>query len=384
MKGYLQSKMKSRYGGRVVGRLAVLLTFLASSCAHWKSPETFPLPDKASRKVGFSYKYLAGLVNQPVQSERETSFVVQKATAIHIFGTAELDIDLVSVPQRYLFKSDDIELFFQTGPDKSRSDKAFLYSVNDFEDPIDTTINEANFYGHYDPQLRMYLINVKIPWSTLQLKDIRAGRKIAFNTAIGDNDDKTKQKSKLVWMGASDPLYQQKKQFGTLILSNPSSGSKPEMFVLSSVKLRDEKEPDWSQIPAAEITNIAFGAINDTQDFSGRFRSCWTDAHLFLRFEVNDSQPKIAVANLKGSTRFHDFGSLSGPDGKDIWKMTVDNSSHAGGAAKNRKIDTVLHLKAGNYKLKYVTDESHSWDNWDDRPPNTGYYGIQLYELVKK
>jgi hypothetical protein len=77
---------------------------------------------------------------------------------------------------------------------------------------------------------------------------------------------------------------------------------------------------------------------------------------------------------------FHDYGWIENRSGRKIWTMHAYYSKQAGGAFKNQQIDTVITLCKGKYTLRYITDESHNWNNWDDAPPATPFYGIVLYK----
>lgn len=68
--------------------------------------------------------------------------------------------------------------------------------------------------------------------------------------------------------------------------------------------------------------------------------------------------------------------------GEIVWEMTYSNTQHAGGDFKNRRVNTVISLKPGNYKLVYKTDDSHTFGSWNASPPNDQInYGISLYAV---
>lgn len=56
--------------------------------------------------------------------------------------------------------------------------------------------------------------------------------------------------------------------------------------------------------------------------------------------------------------------------GRVVWEMTYRTSEHAGGAGKNRVFDGTLRLPAGSYVLRYESDGSHSYDDWNSDPPD--------------
>lgn len=56
--------------------------------------------------------------------------------------------------------------------------------------------------------------------------------------------------------------------------------------------------------------------------------------------------------------------------GRVVWEMTYRATEHAGGARKNRVFDGTIKLPAGTYVLRYESDGSHSYEDWNDDPPD--------------
>lgn len=56
---------------------------------------------------------LAYLINIPFLTSSDTTFTIKKQSKVQIYATGEMDIHLAEMPSEYLFKSDDIELFFR-------------------------------------------------------------------------------------------------------------------------------------------------------------------------------------------------------------------------------------------------------------------------------
>ncbi len=70
--------------------------------------------------------------------------------------------------------------------------------------------------------------------------------------------------------------------------------------------------------------------------------------------------------------------------GKVIWRMTNDDSRHAGGAAKNRLQLEILRLSPGHYELVYQSDTGHSYGNWNQLPPaRPELWGVQLVDVAE-
>ncbi|MBI3872002.1 MAG: hypothetical protein HY304_02865 [candidate division Zixibacteria bacterium] len=68
-------------------------------------------------------------------------------------------------------------------------------------------------------------------------------------------------------------------------------------------------------------------------------------------------------------------------DNRKVWTMSGDNTSPAGGAAKNRQFDGVVDFDAGDYVVYYTSDGSHSYGGgWNASPPHDQKaYGISVY-----
>jgi CubicO group peptidase (beta-lactamase class C family) len=66
--------------------------------------------------------------------------------------------------------------------------------------------------------------------------------------------------------------------------------------------------------------------------------------------------------------------------GQLIWVMHHLSTVHAGGAEKNRKVDRLLPIPVGVYRLHFKTDHAHSFNNRDDSLPDQNWRGIRLYD----
>jgi len=77
----------------------------------------------------------------------------------------------------------------------------------------------------------------------------------------------------------------------------------------------------------------------------------------------------------------YDYGWIESIDkGTTVWEMTYGMTFHAGGARKNRMVSTTILLDKGDYVLRYISDDSHSFGDWNQEPPeDQRYWGISLY-----
>jgi CubicO group peptidase (beta-lactamase class C family) len=118
-----------------------------------------------------------------------------------------------------------------------------------------------------------------------------------------------------------------------------------------------------SKTALAEITRVA-----DNEDKTVEFNL--TEGQSVRIFAIGEGQ---------GGQMF-DYGWIENVDtGKPAWEMKEPETTHAGGASKNRKADLAVMLPAGKYRLRYKADDSHSFDNWNALPPDVNFWGIAVY-----
>jgi CubicO group peptidase (beta-lactamase class C family) len=78
--------------------------------------------------------------------------------------------------------------------------------------------------------------------------------------------------------------------------------------------------------------------------------------------------------------RMYDYGSIERVDtGQVVWQMYTFEAD-VDGWSVNRRVDRRLTLPAGDYRLRFRSNSSHSFDDWGQRPPEHRFWGIALYE----
>ncbi len=101
-----------------------------------------------------------------------------------------------------------------------------------------------------------------------------------------------------------------------------------------------------------------------------------------VKFKL-DKTTRIRVYALgEGQNReMYDYGWITDArTGMTVWEMTYSMTFHAGGARKNRMVNTSIMLERGEYMLHYQSDDSHSHRRWNmDPPEDQEYWGITLY-----
>lgn len=97
-----------------------------------------------------------------------------------------------------------------------------------------------------------------------------------------------------------------------------------------------------------------------------------------------DAQTRLriyAVGEGRNGTMF-DYGRIEDSEGRVVWKMKYGETEPAGGAEKNRMFDGVITLPAGKYVLCYDSDGSHSYNDWNDDPPDDpDGWGIAVFRM---
>jgi hypothetical protein len=100
------------------------------------------------------------------------------------------------------------------------------------------------------------------------------------------------------------------------------------------------------------------------------------------RLGDSDSEQKGFALGRKTAVRIYAIGEGSRSDMYDysvitnavtrevVWEMAGRKTEHAGGATKNRVFDGVIELEAGKYIVSAVSDDSHSYRDWNASPPN--------------
>jgi hypothetical protein len=76
----------------------------------------------------------------------------------------------------------------------------------------------------------------------------------------------------------------------------------------------------------------------------------------------------------------YDYGWIVDLDsGREVWSMTWDMCTHAGGTKRNLLFDREISLPAGRYQAIYTTDDSHSFEDWNSAAPRDAQrYGMVI------
>jgi hypothetical protein len=110
------------------------------------------------------------------------------------------------------------------------------------------------------------------------------------------------------------------------------------------------------------------------------------DARAGKEFTIAEPTTVRIIALGEGlQGRMWDYGWLRRHDsslgkGVLVWRMHYEDTTHAGGADKNRRADVLVDLEPGEYEVHYRSDDSHSFREWNDAPPDDPHlWGITVY-----
>lgn len=87
-----------------------------------------------------------------------------------------------------------------------------------------------------------------------------------------------------------------------------------------------------------------------------------------------------ALGEGRGKDEVFDYGWITNIATRErVWEMRYSNTDFAGGASKNVYYRGDVRLSKGTYELNYVTDDSHSREDWNAKPPYDPFnYGITI------
>ncbi|MFA6540887.1 MAG: hypothetical protein WCT99_04730 [Bacteroidota bacterium] len=87
-----------------------------------------------------------------------------------------------------------------------------------------------------------------------------------------------------------------------------------------------------------------------------------------------------AIGEGRNKNEVFDYGWITNVATRErVWEMKYQNVEYAGGADKNIQFKGEVRLPKGEYEIDYVTDGSHSREDWNMTPPYDPFnYGITV------
>jgi len=132
---------------------------------------------------------------------------------------------------------------------------------------------------------------------------------------------------------------------------------------------------------ASGVSTFAVGTQGDALiDFSRTGDGAFLQQHFRLTRESNLRIYAVGEYSYS-SDEFVDYAWIvNEADGRVAWEMTERNTMGAGGAEKNRMFNGSVTLPKGDYTLYYVTDDSHSYEEWNAATPfDPQAWGVQVF-----
>ncbi len=160
---------------------------------------------------------------------------------------------------------------------------------------------------------------------------------------------------------------------------------------------------DWNSTPPYDqnrwgITLIGAGdsyAANDVAPYDeqddktiiARIVRVGDDERKHKSFTLDkDAEVRVYAVGEGRDREMYDYGWITdAKSGRTVWEMTYGMTEPAGGARKNRKFEGTIMLKAGEYTLHFQSDDSHSFEDWNEDPPADPFnWGITLFDASTK
>jgi hypothetical protein len=105
-----------------------------------------------------------------------------------------------------------------------------------------------------------------------------------------------------------------------------------------------------------------------------------SDREETAEFTLPARSPVRIYAVGEGRGEMNDYATIVDQAGREVWKMSYPETIGAGGSNKNRRADRVLTLEAGTYQVRFQTDGSHAWKDWNaELPDDPLAWGITVY-----
>ena len=154
---------------------------------------------------------------------------------------------------------------------------------------------------------------------------------------------------------------------------NSRAPQDPDMYGISIYAIKDK----------TGITFIPRKAVKNS-DIIAQLTKIGDDERVRKQFQLDrTSRIRIICIGEGDWDEMYDYGWIEDiQSGHKVWVMRYNHTEHAGGAKKNRKIDTIITLKPGTYTVNFRSDDSHSYYDWNARPPrDEESWGITVYRL---
>lgn len=135
--------------------------------------------------------------------------------------------------------------------------------------------------------------------------------------------------------------------------------------------IRAEDRNKIEIVPRHEPDTLAFIRLTGARDRD----------YLEKGFTLSKAMPVFVYCLGEGmDNKMYDYGwIINDRTAERVWDMKYSDTRHAGGADKNRLFADWISLPAGNYIAVYMTDDSHSSEEWNMQPPyDPNRWGLEI------
>ena len=151
-----------------------------------------------------------------------------------------------------------------------------------------------------------------------------------------------------------------------------------------------DKTKQYIPLLASRIYDISLynfiDSINNTSNALAKITEVGDYQDLKKEFSIQKTTDVMIVSAGEGILPFDmvDYGWLQNSKGDTVWTAKdYFKSFYLSGTFKNRIKAGLLTLKKGNYVLRYISDDSHSYGKWNaEAPIDSTLWGIQVFDLT--
>jgi endo-1,4-beta-D-glucanase Y len=142
------------------------------------------------------------------------------STDVYVLAQITDDAKVNDSPERY--NDDALELYFDIGNDKSTTygsnDVQYTFRYNDNTVGVSTGGSTTGVVHAQTVTGTGYILEIKIPWTTLKNNSPAINQRIGFDIHINDDDNGGDRDGKMSWAATEDEAWQNPSFFGTIIL----------------------------------------------------------------------------------------------------------------------------------------------------------------------
>lgn len=308
------------------------------------------------------------------QSDISETFVLKNDEDIRVFGVGEFLYDYIQHPTQ----EDNVSIYISAVGEAAKT-VTFIYGNRAVFGDLDSF--KGIDFRFVDTGPDHYQTEVKLPWSVMGVKSVSAGSEVDMEIAVTDKSGKMKPGRRTL-SGQQTDISDSAMKLTRLVLAYgkqiPDTTDNMVAFYADEAPIIDGLDDAvWSRSDRYQIKGSEAAAVRAVPDVA---KVLWDSTNLYVLVQISDHSkttvPSLFVNGDFGWIVDHSTGNVQ-------WSMEAKNTKYAGGAFKNRYIDTTLRLKAGEYILRYTSDESGSYGNWNDNRPESSVYGIVLFRKMQ-